>query len=177
MIIARFIVGLSIALAMSFAAAHAHLLHKQEATLRLDGEKGYLAVAIPAAALSDVDDDGDGLLSAQEIAVHQDEIVRQFRTGFSVRSPEGPAAIEFAWVTNPVDTAASNNPDAPTSYVIIMAGARFKAPPARVTIETDLFGKAPNETALTLRARRGDVIETGVLSKQAQAYEFFNVSE
>lgn len=177
MIIARFIAILSIVLATTFTAAHAHLLHKQEATLRLDGEKAYLAVAIPAAALSDVDDDGDGRLSPQEIAVHQNEIARQFRNGFHIRSPEGAATIEFAWVTNPNDTVASNNPDAPTSYVIIMAGARFKSPPARVTIETDLFGEAPGETALKLRARRGDVTEAGVLSKDAQAYEFFAVSD
>ena len=173
----RCIAILGLSLALPFATAHAHLLHKQEATLRIDGDKGYLAVAVPTAAFSNVDDDGDGRLSPQEITLHKKEIARQFQSGFSVRSPEGAAVMEFAWVTNPVDTAASNHPDAPTSYVIIMAGARFKAPPTRVTIETGLFGEAPDETSLTLRARRGDMTETGVLSKSVKTYEFFATSK
>ena len=111
----RCIAIMSITLAIPFATAHAHLLHKQEATLRIDGEKGYLAVAVPTAAFSNVDDDGDGRLSPQEIALHKEEIARQFQRGFSVRSPEGIAVIEFAWVTNPADTAASNHPEPPTS--------------------------------------------------------------
>ena len=152
---------------------HAHLLHKQEATLRLDGEKGYLAVAVPVTALSDIDDNQDGLLTPYEIAAHQDEITRQFKAGFRVSSPEGAATIEFAWITNPAESVASSDPDAPTSYVIIMAGARFKSPPAFVRIETDLFGSALDDQVLKLRVRRGDDIEHGILSKEASALEFF----
>lgn len=173
MTICRLISTLSIALATSFTSAHAHLLHQQEATLRLDGEKGYLAVAVPATAFSNVDDDADGHLSPQEIAVHREEISRQFRSRFRVRSPEGAATIEFAWVTNPADSVASNNPEAPTRYVIIMAGAKFKSAPTSVAIETDLFGEAPDERMLRVRARRDSAVETGVLSQTAPKYEFF----
>ncbi|MEM9617995.1 MAG: hypothetical protein AAF936_08555 [Pseudomonadota bacterium] len=173
----RFIIVLIVSVAIPFPAAHAHLLHKQEATLRLDGDKGYLAVAVPTGALLNIDDDGDGRLSPKEFAAHRNEIARQFRTGFRISSPEGAATIEFAWVTNPIDAVASNNPEAPTSYVIIMAGARFKAPPARVTIETDLFGEAPDETVLTLRARRGDIKESVDLSKNTPTYEFFSADD
>ena len=166
-------VALCITVAHPAITAHAHMLHQQEATLRLDGDKGYLAVAVPAAAFLDVDDNADGLLGPEEIAAHQDKIIRQFKTGFRVSAPDGPALLEFAWVTNPSDAAASNDPNAPTPYVIIMAGARFSAPPARVAIETGLFGDAPGEQFLNLRVRRGDDIETGVLRAGAPAYEFF----
>ena len=154
--------------------AQAHLLHKQEATLRLDGEKGYLAAAIPAAAFSGVDDNADGRLTPHEIATHQDEIVRQFIHGFRITSPEGAGKMVFAWVTNPEDTASSSPyHDMSTRNVIIMAGAEFDAPPTSVTIDIDLFGDEPDEKSLTLRVRRGDRVERAVLRHDAPAHEFF----
>lgn len=164
---------LSIVLAASSFTAQAHLMHKQEATLRLDGDKAYLVVAVPATAFPGVDDNADGMFSPEEIATHRDEISRQFMAGFHVTSPEGPAAMEFAWVTNPSEAAASSDPHAPTSYVIIMAGAQFASPPKIVTVRTELFGSAPDEKALKLTARDGDNVEAGVLRESAPERVFF----
>lgn len=155
-------------------SAQAHLLHKLEATLRLEGEKGYLAVAVPATAFSGVDDNADGRLAPQEIAAHQDNIAHQFKSRFRITSPEGKGTLVFAWVTNPADTASlPHDHDGSTGYVIILAGAEFDVPPTRVTIETDLFGDAPGEKSLTFRARRGDKIERAELHPNAPVHEFF----
>jgi len=91
------------------AAAAAHLLPKQDATLHVDGDKGYLVVSIAASALVGIDDDVDGELSPQEIAKYKDEISRQFVGRFHVSSPEGDAPFEFAWVSNPADGAAASD--------------------------------------------------------------------
>ena len=169
----RFSVLLCVILTATSFTAHAHLMHKQEATLRLDGDKAYLVVAVPATAFSGVDNNADGMFSPEEIAAHRDEISRQFIAGFQVASPDGPAAMEFAWVTNPSEAAASTDPHALTSYVIIMAGAKFVSPPTTVTVRTELFGSAPDEKALKLRARNGDNVEAGVLQKHAPERTFF----
>lgn len=151
----------------------AHLLHPQEATLRLEGDKGYLAVAIPVTALVGVDDDGDGRLSPQEIGQYQDAITDQFTARFQVSSPEGAAPLGFAWITNPQDSVAANDRSAPTAYLIMMAGAQFASAPSQVTIQTDLFGKTRAEQKLTFRARRNDHVEKATLTKAAPTHDFF----
>ena len=170
----RLFAALCIALAAAPVVGHAHLLHKQAATLRVKGDRGYLAVAIPAAAFEDVDDDSDGRLSPGEIARHREEISHQFTTRFHVSGPEEAAAFEFAWVNTPSDAPSADHQDTPASYVIILAGAQFTSPPSEVTIYTDLFGDAPEDQVIRVHARKGEWNETGILRKDAPTYVFFS---
>ncbi|MBA3879481.1 MAG: hypothetical protein C0500_07185 [Sphingobium sp.] len=157
------------------AAANAHLLPKQNATLHVIGDKGYLVVSVPVGALTGVDDDRDGLLDARELGRHSADIGRQFQARFRVASPDGPAPTELALVAHPgSDTGLSD----PTRYVVVLASAQFAKPPASVTIETDLFGSAADERQITLRARRdsaapADNAEVGVLDASNPQHQFF----
>lgn len=168
---------LAIAAALLFASmvgvAAAHLLPKQDATLHVDGDKGYLVVSVPASALVGIDDDVDGALTPQEIARHEDSISRQFLRRFHVSSPEGDAPFEFVWISNPAESVAATDPRAHTSYVVVMAGARFPEAPSSVFVRTDLFGDAEDERRLNVRARRGERSERAVLARSAPAHEFF----
>lgn len=160
------------ALALS-STAEAHLLHKQDATLNVKGDKGYLAVATPVSAFDGVDLNGDGMLSPSEISEGRGAIKRQFRSRFHVSSEDGVAPIEFAWINNPAESAAASDPEAQTSYVIVMAGAQFSAAPEMVTIITDLFGRDQNEGVLKIRARRGELVEKQILTRGARVAKFF----
>jgi hypothetical protein len=65
-------------------SASAHLLPPQNATIHAVGDKVYAVVSVPVSALSGVDDDGDGRLSAAELRRHQGDINRQFQQRFQL---------------------------------------------------------------------------------------------
>lgn len=152
------------------AAASAHLLPKQNATLHLIGDNGYLVVSVPVSALSGVDDNRDGLLDSGELGRHSREIGQQFQARFHVASPDGPAPVELAMVAHPGSDSGLSDP---TRYVVVLAGAQFARPPAGVTIDTDLFGTGADERQITLRARRDDKAEVGVLDTTIPRHQFF----
>jgi len=167
----RVVVALLLLAALACAAvANAHLLPKQNATLHLIGDKGYLVVSVPVSALTDVDDNRDGLLDSAELARHSVAIGREFQARFRIASPDGPAPTELALVAHPgSDTGLSD----PTRYVVILAGAQFARPPDSVAIDTDLFGRAADERQITLRARRDQNVEVSVLDASNARHAFF----
>lgn len=172
----RVLVTLLLLAALAWAAtAQAHLLPKQNATLHLSGNKGYLVVSVPVSALTGVDDNRDGLLDSGELGRHNGDIGRQFQARFHVASPDGRAPIELAMVAHPGSDSGLSDP---TRYVVVLAGAQFAKPPTSVVIETDLFGFAADERQITLRARRdthfaGGDVEVGVLDPANARHQFF----
>lgn len=158
--------------------AAAHLLPKQNATLHVVGDKGYLVVSVPASALVGVDTDGDGLLSPREVDAHRGSIARQFVAGFHVRSNAGDARIVFAWVLGNGATVDSSPRERsvhdPASYVIVLAGAQFNGPPGAITVSTSLFGHAPEDRMLTLRVRKGNQVALAVLTPDKPQQQLFN---
>ena len=152
------------------SGASAHLLPAQNATLNLIGKRAYLVVSVAASALKGVDDNGDGLLSGEELDRHKGEIGRQVSARFRVSSPEGVAKTGFQWVANP-QTDMLRPP--PTPYVVVLSGVEFAKPPSTVTVQTDLFGQAVSEGQMTLRARSGNQTEIGILNAGSQSHVFF----
>ena len=149
--------------------ASAHLLPAQNATLNLIGKRAYLVVSVPVSALRGVDDNGDGLLSGEELDKHKAEIGRQVSVRFQVSSPEGVARPGFVWVVNP-QTDAARPP--PTPYLVVLSGVEFAKPPATITVRTDLFGQAVGEGQMTLRVRSGTHVEIGILNAQSTSHVF-----
>lgn len=150
--------------------ASAHLLPAQNATLNLIGQRAYLVVSVPVSSLKGVDDNGDGLLSGEELDRHKADIGRQVAARFRVFSPEGEAKTGFLWVANP-QTDALKPP--PTPYLVVLSGVEFARPPKTVMVRTDLFGYAVGEGQMTLRARAGKTVEIGVLNAQSPTHVFF----
>lgn len=160
---------LLLALLLLPTAAWAHLLPRQNATLHLEGDRAYLAVAVPVSALRGVDDNGDGLLDAGEIGRHGGAIGAQFRAHFRLLQGTRPAPIAFAWVAHPGSDSGLTDP---TPYVVVMAGARLAAPVSVVTLETYLFGTGDDRRYL-VRARAGDRVEAGQIDPSAPRHVFF----
>jgi len=150
--------------------AAAHLLPAQNATLHMIGQRAYLVVSVPIAALQGIDDNQDGLLSIEELDRHKAYIGRQFEQHFQVSAPEGRASPGFFWVFNP-QTEYKRPP--PTNYIVILAGVEFPAKPTFVTVRTDLFGRTLGEGQMIMRASRDNDIEIGVLNRTSPQHEFF----
>lgn len=164
---------LSVLLALALVAdtAHAHLLPKQTATMNILGRSAFCVVSVPASALANVDDDGNGLLSLAEIQRHATEIQRQFGTRFRISSNGSSAVGALSWVMPPVDDGAESD------YVVLLHRADFAEDPVHPEISTDLFGANADEGQMTVRATHdvdgSKVSEVAILAPSTPAHVFF----
>lgn len=143
--------------------ASAHLMPPNEATINVIGNSCYIVVAVPAAALTHIDADHNGLLSLDELRAANQEIVAQFTRGWQLRDGASTGHILFTYVLAPEGDAT---PAAGTTYVVIMQRLEFKRAPRALRLETHLFGSAPEDRQLTLRTTQGQRSEVLVLSPQ-----------
>ena len=149
--------------------AHAHLLPKQNATIKISDRSAYVVVSVPLTALNGVDDDGDGLLSLQELQRHSPEIQAQFESRFRVSQDGRPGVAAFSWVAPPDADVGPAGSD----YVVVLHRADFDQPLLRPQVETDLFGTRADEARMTLRATLGQTVEVAILEPGAQSHRFF----
>lgn len=151
-------------------AASAHMLPKGNATLNLKGDKGYLVVSVSASALVGVDDNNDGLLGPVEIDRHRVQIQRQFSDGFSVSTQDKTAPLAFVWVTHPDNGEAEQ---APSDYVIVLAGVAFSKPPKSVTVKNTLFGTNVDEKQTVVTVTREKEKQKVTLNAREPSHQFF----
>ena len=74
---ASLVMALTIALCIFCAASLAHTIASGHAVIRVGDRQTVTLLAIPANALTAVDDNQDGLLQPQELALHRAEILSQ----------------------------------------------------------------------------------------------------
>jgi hydrogenase/urease accessory protein HupE len=147
----------------------AHLLPKQNATINIVDSTAYLVVSVPASALKGVDDDGNGLFSAQEIQKHTRSIELQVAARLHVSA----SGVEGTPVLTMVMAPHTDGNLADSDYVVVMHRVNFGSLPTHPTIETDLFGTKPGETKITITATRGKSTEITVLEALSPSYTFF----
>ena len=153
-------------------AAWAHLMPAQQGTLNLLDKAVFVAVALPVSALSGVDDDGDGRLSASEMQAHAPAIKAQIAQRFRLWDGEQPAQPDFLQVmTEPDERTPAPGAGAP--YFLVLMKAGFAAAPQALRLETDLFGTDAHERQLTLKATRGLDTEAVVLTPLHPGHRFF----
>jgi hypothetical protein len=106
---------LSLAATLS-TCSHAHLFPKQHANVKILENGASMVVAVPSSALRDVDDNGDGLLSPQEIQIHNNAIRDQFIARFRVSCDGEPATSNLTWVVPP----QTDGPPTDSDYVVLL---------------------------------------------------------
>lgn len=168
----RFIISVG-ALLMLPALAQAHLLPKQNATMRIIGNTANFVVSVPISALAGIDDDADGELSEQEIHEHDAQIKQQFSNRFTV-SNNGKRGRGFMLSIMSPHTDGSHNHN---DYVVILHRVKFDEVPSNPIITTNLFGTRKDETNMTMRATLGNKQETVILSASNSEHEFFKPSD
>jgi hydrogenase/urease accessory protein HupE len=132
--------------------AAAHLLPAQNATIHAIGDKVYVVVSVPVSALSGVDDDADGQLSAAELRRHQADISRQFTQRFQLSMANAVGSSLSTW---PLSPQTGGGLIAPMSYVVVLEALEFSRSIDELTLRTDLFGTGDGEAKLSIRATRG----------------------
>lgn len=156
------------------ATAVAHLLPPQNATIHAVGDKVYTVVSVPVSALSGVDDDGDGKLSAAELRRHQGDINQEFMQRFQLRSANEAGHPLNSWVLSPQTGGGTL---VPMTYVVVLEAIQFSKPVDDLALRTDLFGTGDGEATLAIRATRdqthGADIELAILDPMIPTHVFF----
>ncbi len=171
--------------------ASAHMMPPQQGTLNVLGDSVFQVVSVPVSSLHGVDDNGDGRLSEAEVAAHEVELQTQIGARFRVLDAEPSARFqlgsgakregrqELVIVRAEHDDgaepgepgSASEGPGA--RQLLVLLKTRFPGPPHALRLETDLFGTAPGEGKLQIRATRGNDAEVAVLEPNAREHAFF----
>jgi hydrogenase/urease accessory protein HupE len=166
---------LCVALASFVAAdqAHAHMLPKQNVTINVVDSAAFCVIAIPASALTGVDDDGNGLISKAEIQKHSTEIQQQFEAQFHLSNERKRGLSMLSWVTSPDTDGSSPEND----FVVIVHRTNFAEVPLHPEVHTTLFGTRSGEGQLTVTATRGlnaaKVTEVAILRPGTSSHIFF----
>ncbi|MEM7703125.1 MAG: hypothetical protein AAF251_14395 [Pseudomonadota bacterium] len=153
--------------------ANAHLLHKQEATVKIVDNSANFVVSVPVSALDNVDTDRDGVLSPVELDASADTISAQFNARFLVYNKDVPGEQALTLVASP----ETHNPGTPTDYVVVMHRVFFDEKPSRLELSFDLFGQTPEERVLRLTATDGDNSETVTLTPGQKRHTLFASSQ
>jgi len=155
-------------------SAAAHLLPPQNATIHAVGDKVYAVVSVPVSALSGVDDDGDGWLSAAELRRHQGDINRQFVQRFQLTMAKETGSALNSWVLSPQTGGGAL---LPMSYVVVLEAVQFSRSVDELALRTDLFGTGQTQAKLSIRATRDEVhggdSEFAVLDPLLRTHVFF----
>ena len=159
-------------LAIASTSAQAHLLQEGHSTLKLADKSAFLVVSVPASALTDVDDDGDGAISALELDLHKDKIEQQFRDGFSISDGANSQTRSLVWISAP-HTNHQSSEAAGMHYVVVMHRVDFATPPKEPKVTFHLFGSGAQHDRLTIKASHGELTETAVLDPSRPEHAFF----
>ncbi len=135
-------------------AAQAHLMVAQHGTLNLTDDGVYMVLSVPVTAFHNVDDNGDGLLSAGELQSHHGAILAQALQGITLivdgeeERLRGPLLSPTFGHGRPAHTAAQ----------IVVTG-RFPVPmnATRIQFRAELFGTGREEKSLTIRFNRPEL--------------------
>lgn len=162
----RWLALLAFALA---STASAHLMPAGEGTVNVVGSNAYLVMSIPAASFTGADLDGDGLVSAQELALGEQRLRAQFRAGMELAGG--------TWQEVLFNLPTAGEPGSPPSpEVMVMAVASFAQPPATLTLRSRLWGTDAAPIRITATVSQGSSTlarEVGMLSKARPEFVFF----
>ncbi|MGB5485364.1 hypothetical protein [Parasphingorhabdus sp.] len=161
--------ALFIFLLLTSATAQAHLLPKQNATMKIVDDTANFVVSVPASALVGIDDNGDGELSTQEIQTHEELIKQQFTSRFTVTNNGTPGTGFMLMVMSPQTDGDHHHSD----YVVILHRVKFDETPRNPVVKTDLFGTRDGEGRMALRATMDDAQEVAVLTPKNSEHRFF----
>lgn len=141
------------------ARASAHMMPALQGSLHLMGRDAYVALAVPASALSFADRDHDGTLDASETAAAISQIRDRFTSGLTLQSGDEVAHPLFIYPVLP-------NPGEAGVSLVVLSRMQFSHAPDGVVIATDLFGTTPAEHSLTFHIRQDTRDEIAVLTPQ-----------
>ena len=161
--------------------AGAHLMPDQQGSLLVKETSVLAMVSLPVSALRQVDDDGDGRLSEQEVQLHLNSIKKQVQAQFRLFNGESMGRLDQLQIlaeederTSPqTSRAAALVHSAGAAHFLMLMSVGFDSPPQDLRLSVDLFGTSNFERQLTLKINRGEDTEAVVLTPWQNQHRLF----
>ena len=150
------------ALVFICTSAQAHLMEAQNGTFNLQDGYGYLAVAIPASSLEFIDQEGDGLMSEQELAAQSSTINEQINKHIKLTSRGSEIAKVVAMISI---NGGDEGHEQPSRHLLVMLKFTLDKPAvcgapdsvADLLLELSLFGNVESEKVVRVTSMLCDV--------------------
>lgn len=145
-----------------------------QGTVNVVGAAVYTVLSVPASALHDADDDGDGTLDGGELERHEAAIAAEIERRLVVLDGnERARAVRLDLVLSPDHGAAGGR----AAQIVALSHTELSAPPTDLHVRCDLFGDGASERALMITATRhpasGTETQVAVLTPEAAEAAFF----
>ncbi len=142
-----------------------------QGTVKVENDLVSIMLSVPVTALHGFDDDGDHLMSAEEVSRHRAELSRQVSALIEVRDGAEPGRVIFEdFVIQPSDLDDALI----TDHVVVMRRIRFASRVRNLIMRIDTFrNAAAADEQLTLEAAIGDRTDVAVFSPHRMEYRFF----
>jgi hypothetical protein len=161
---------LLLALVLLAGRAAAHLMPAGQGTVRFDGSGVFAVVALPAAAFTGFDADGNGRVSLAEFQRAKPALQMQAAALLEFRGDGAPGRLLVNELLLPSAHELGNQPDA--GYLIAMQRVMWEAAPGAVTLRATQFEHGASEPLL-LQAYRGSEGEGVMLTAGYGEHRFF----
>jgi hypothetical protein len=151
--------------------AQAHLMVAQRGTLNLVDNGAYMVMALPVDAFTGVDDNGDGLMSMDEMRAHSRDIAIQVEEGLQLIGDAGPRPLEGLLLNLSPD---DNTPTAPAKHLVVMgrfALADVASSASGLKLRLGLFGKTADGQRQEITITRGTEKQKMVLAPAREQRE------
>jgi hypothetical protein len=141
-------------------SAQAHLMVAQRGTLNVVGDGVFMVLSLPVSALPGVDDDGDGLLSVEELRVHRRTIALALQRGLVLRDEQGPRTLDGLIVSlSPADESSGQ----PAAQLVVMGRFGQVHPEQGMRFVLSLFGRTAAEQTFQVTATRANKTEAHLM--------------
>ncbi len=151
----------------------AHLMPAQQGTLNVLDNAVFAAAALPVSAFPDADDDHDGRLSLAELRAHDATLRARITARFRITDAEQAATLDTLIVSMEPDDRAPGGAATGSRHFLALLKVSFARAPRALQLTTDIFGRAPSEQQLTIKATRGRDAEVAILSAGRTSHQFF----
>jgi len=151
--------------------AAAHLMPAGQGVVNLVGDSAYAVIALPAAALTGFDDDGDGLLDVAEIDRHRAALGAQVSRRLSLTMDGRPGALVFEdLMLSHVDEPGFRGGE----HVVVVRRYRWPQPVTGFTLAVDAFDRpGTRDGKLVVRALQGENSEAAAFSAERREFTYF----
>ncbi len=151
-------------------AVQAHLMPAGQGTVRLVGDSAYVVLAVPAALVAMADDDQDGGISAAEIDRHRTRIDAEISQRLQVLSQGQPGRLVFGdlLLSHPEELKGKG-----ADQVTVARRYQWPQPVAGISVRASLAATDKDDTQILMRAIKGEVNETAILTRDHPQAEFF----
>ncbi len=144
------VVVLLLNLPSSFNAI-AHLMVAQHGSLNVVDEAIFMVLSLPVSGFKGFDDDGDGLLSIEELNVHREAITNEVHSQIILEDDTKTILLEGIMLSPVV---SHEKPKEPVSHLVVMGRFTVSQNLASTNFKMGIFGNEAKEKVMKMRLKR-----------------------